>query len=399
MRFLSYEESKKIVHKYNFKSSRDWNKGKKHLPKNIPRSPYSVYKQEWVSWGDFLGNNNISIDEKSRKFFTYKQSKEFIQTFNFKSRYEYFQYYRKVKPENIPGRPELFYEDWETWGEFLGNNNISTREINFIPIKDVLKLIKKNNINSLEEWYIFYKENNDKYNIPFNIKRTYNKSYFYFFRNMRNHPHLYLPDKTVKYLCEYYNVNTISDYKKLSKIYLRVSSNYQKHGIKFNNITILSYEAAKKFLSKIDINNFDDWLVFIKSKPKFIPRHPEKYYKEDWVSWYDFLNYDITNISSGEKKIIDYLTKHNIEFEREKRFENCIYKKKLRFDFYLPEKNICIEYNGKQHYEAIDFYGGEKFLKLSKKRDMIKENYCKQHNIKLIKIKYDQNVEKVLNIL
>ncbi len=45
----------------------------------------------------------------------------------------------------------------------------------------------------------------------------------------------------------------------------------------------------------------------------------------------------------------------NIEFEQQKTFDGCKMKYLLRFDFYIPCLNIAIEYNGKQHYEPIDF--------------------------------------------
>ena len=70
------------------------------------------------------------------------------------------------------------------------------------------------------------------------------------------------------------------------------------------------------------------------------------------------------------------------------------YKYILRFDFFLPEFNICIEYNGKQHYEPIDYFGGEKTFKYTLKNDKIKIDYCKKNNILLHIIRYDENIEE-----
>jgi DNA-directed RNA polymerase subunit M/transcription elongation factor TFIIS len=55
--------------------------------------------------------------------------------------------------------------------------------------------------------------------------------------------------------------------------------------------------------------------------------------------------------SLGESKINIWLTNNNIFFEEEKTFEECRYKNKLRFDFFLPNYNLCIEYDGEQHFE------------------------------------------------
>lgn len=100
--------------------------------------------------------------------------------------------------------------------------------------------------------------------------------------------------------------------------------------------------------------------------------------------------------SKGEIFIDKYLSNSNIKFIRNKTFDDCIYKSKLKFDFYLNEYNICIEYDGRQHYEAVDYFGGNEALHISKKRDNIKNKYCKNNNIKLFRIKYSDNIEKKL---
>lgn len=104
-----------------------------------------------------------------------------------------------------------------------------------------------------------------------------------------------------------------------------------------------------------------------------------------------------TNISKGEQKIIDWLKEHNIKYVPQHTFPDCKYKKLLPFDFYLPEYNMCIEYQGSQHYRISECWGGEEKLKLVQLRDKIKTNYCKDNNIKLLRIKYNENIVKKLN--
>jgi hypothetical protein len=105
-----------------------------------------------------------------------------------------------------------------------------------------------------------------------------------------------------------------------------------------------------------------------------------------------------------EEKIARILENNNIIFIRQKKFENCKNKIMLSFDFYLPNYNICIEYNGKQHYEPIDWFGGIKTLEYIKNNDNIKKNYCKTNNIKFLEISYKDNdlieeiIKKELNL-
>ena len=106
--------------------------------------------------------------------------------------------------------------------------------------------------------------------------------------------------------------------------------------------------------------------------------------------------------SKGEKAIKKFLEKNKIIFEREKRFNNCKNNKKLPFDFYLPEYNILVEYDGKQHNEPVNFGGcsNEQAQKIHLKliqNDAIKNNYCINNNIQLIRIPHTiKNVEEYL---
>jgi very-short-patch-repair endonuclease len=57
-------------------------------------------------------------------------------------------------------------------------------------------------------------------------------------------------------------------------------------------------------------------------------------------------------------------------------------------DFFLPEKNICIEYDGIQHFEPRSRFGGDKEFEIQKVRDSRKNDYCNKKNIRLIRISY-----------
>ena len=74
----------------------------------------------------------------------------------------------------------------------------------------------------------------------------------------------------------------------------------------------------------------------------------------------------------------------------------------LPFDFYLPQLNKCIEYDGGQHYFPVDFAGkgmehAEEQFRKTQYRDKIKNDYCKNNGISLLRIPYFKNVEEELN--
>lgn len=92
-------------------------------------------------------------------------------------------------------------------------------------------------------------------------------------------------------------------------------------------------------------------------------------------------------ISSGEEYIAKILDENNIKYIRQKTFEDCRDKSLLRFDFYLPDYNKCIEYDGIFHY-TVTSLTTKKDLENQQRRDAIKEKFCQKHNISLLRIPY-----------
>lgn len=92
------------------------------------------------------------------------------------------------------------------------------------------------------------------------------------------------------------------------------------------------------------------------------------------------------NDSKGELAIKEILDKYNIEYQREYKIPGNSYK--FRYDFYLPEHNVLIEFHGGQHYFPVKFFGGKEKLKIIQKRDMFKKELAKLANIPLIEFNY-----------
>ena len=100
--------------------------------------------------------------------------------------------------------------------------------------------------------------------------------------------------------------------------------------------------------------------------------------------------------SIGERKIRIYLESNHILFEQEKWFSDCRDVKPLPFDFYLPDYNTIIEFDGEQHYKQGHFTHSH--LSYTQAHDVIKNEYCKNNNIRLIRIPYwnINNIEEIL---
>lgn len=93
--------------------------------------------------------------------------------------------------------------------------------------------------------------------------------------------------------------------------------------------------------------------------------------------------------SKGEAKIGEIFRQNKINFTEQKSFDNCRYSKTgtlLYFDFYLPDYNCCIEYDGEQHFKETFFSHDN--LAERQDRDFEKSCYCLENDIFLIRIPY-----------
>lgn len=109
--------------------------------------------------------------------------------------------------------------------------------------------------------------------------------------------------------------------------------------------------------------------------------------------------------SHGEKIVSKILQTLNIYYEREKRFNDCRNIRPLPFDFYLPDYNLCIEYQGQQHYKPFNFKHHnideitiKKFNEL-KYRDNLKIEYCFKNNIKLIIVPFYMKYNEIVLLI
>ena len=87
------------------------------------------------------------------------------------------------------------------------------------------------------------------------------------------------------------------------------------------------------------------------------------------------------NLSHLERSVMNYLDEHEITYDYQKRFK---WLGKQSLDFYLPNYNVGIECQGRQHFEAVDYFGGNETFKQTLERDKRKKALCEKHGIKLL---------------
>lgn len=162
------------------------------------------------------------------------------------------------------------------------------------------------------------------------------------------------------------------------------------------------YCQTKSILKPPDIldNEFKDICIFLeeyKGTNNLVLIESKKCHHQFKVRPADILSNPfycpICNSSIGEKRILYWLEENKIEYYRQYSIIN-----NYKIDFYLPQQNLFIEYNGIQHYEPIKHFGGENKFIQQQIRDQKVRAYCQSNNINLLEINYKQfdNIEQIL---
>lgn len=86
----------------------------------------------------------------------------------------------------------------------------------------------------------------------------------------------------------------------------------------------------------------------------------------------------------------------NVSFQIQYRFEDCYAMKASPFDFAVITSGSIhlIEYDGVQHFDEKDFFGGSSGFQILRDHDNAKNKYCAENNIPLLRIPYSYNPQR-----
>jgi very-short-patch-repair endonuclease len=307
------------------------------------------------------------VERDKSKYLTYEDLKEYVKKNNILTKDQYINHVSTtyiVDGKNIPYNPNTFYskEIWEGWSLFLRG------------------VIYKKNYNGTYYSYLECKKAIIKYN--FTSKDNFLKR---------------IKDIIKEDIRIPYSPSTI--YKKEWEGWIEFldTDNYIEQIEK-----LVDFEIARDYARSLNLKLSKQWAsIKFSDLPKGMTKKPYKLYKEKgWIDWYDFLGIDKkSNMSHGEVLISNFLDENKIKYNYNKSLKDCISSSKLRFDFYLTEYNICIEFDGIQHFFPCEMFGGEEEFQKLKIRDSIKNEWCSVNGIKLIRFKYNQKKDEIESLL
>lgn len=163
-------------------------------------------------------------------------------------------------------------------------------------------------------------------------------------------------------------------------------------------------EEITALVSKTTDGEYVKLSEYVNAQTKFKILHKKcgHEYKVTWDKLKQGKRCPKCNQSKGEKFISDCLINQNISFTSQVKFNDCRNERTLPFDFGIVDSNnniiALIEFDGIQHFEPVERFGGEKAFELTQLRDSIKNDYCKDNNIPLLRVKYNENIEERLEV-
>lgn len=209
-------------------------------------------------------------------------------------------------------------------------------------------------------------------------------------------------------LDDYKNFNTALHYKCLKHDYIFTMTpisfrrgNYRCKKCKYEHNSLIQRKSNSEFLEELkEAHNSKiiatDNYINTHTKIMFKCLVCKNYWKAEPNSVLRISGCPYCNNSHGEIVIKRILDRGGINYQSPKIFKDCLNIRPLHYDFYLPDCNLLLEYDGLQHYKSIEFFGGEKSFIDQQKRDAIKNKYAKDNGYILIRIPY-KDTDKAIN--
>jgi hypothetical protein len=294
-------------------------------------------------------------------YMTFDDARKYVRKLKLRNQKEWNNWIKR-NSIRIPSNPNVYYKnEWKSLSDWLGSGTESFNNREYHDYDHCKSLVKNMKFKNRSEFYFFVKNTNSDKKIPNRPDHVYKKQ------------------------------NKWENWQS----FLSISKTPPRQKSKL----FITYNEAKSFIHDFNFEHHSEYLNYIENNNiEFLPKRPDYVYRDDWKGYVDFLGCESNRKSFGEKKIKEFLDENSITYIREKKFESCKNIKQLPFDFYLPEYNICIEYDGELHYRPSNIFGGESTLKRIKNNDDIKSKWCLENNINLIRIPYKKK-NKIFKIL
>jgi hypothetical protein len=273
-----------------------------------PLSPYGHYKDDWIGWGDFLGNGAA----RTREYLSFNHFVHFARSLSIKSKDEWVRYWREHKDCGFPANPALCYKDWTNWPDVLGVYTHAKGRL--MPFQEARKIVRALGLSSREEYAEWREQQPDDSLLPKSPESTYARrgewnGWYDFLGKMEPN---YVDYDEAKRIVHPLNLKSWTEYHKAKsdgripksvpispeQVY-KTSGTWKGIGdfLGSNNITYkerewVSLDGLRNICKQAGIDTREKYKIWFKSNKtidgKFVPSAPNHLFKNDgWNGWAD----------------------------------------------------------------------------------------------------------------
>ena len=162
--FLSFEQAMEKVQKDGVSSEGEYRAWRKDHP-DMPSHPEQVYRDQWQSWGHFLGTGRVGV---KKLFLPYNKAMEKVRRAGVSSK-EKYKAWRKDHPD-MPSNPQAVYgNQWQSWGFFFGTGRVWGRD--FLSFEQAMEKVRRAGVSSRMEYLLWRKDHPDMPSHPEQVYR------------------------------------------------------------------------------------------------------------------------------------------------------------------------------------------------------------------------------------
>lgn len=200
-------------------------------------------------------------------------------------------------------------------------------------------------------------------------------------------------------LYKYHAINRYSNYQELRSLYEHLSKKYNKNDEEM--IKLFAFEYGEHFIDSLEsrmqpyVRISEDFSQIREYGYTNTLQHPSGITRELKEKYEMKIQSLHKNALLNNDESVRWISEFSLFRLANMHFPDALFQYRTKWldaqslDIFIPSINIAIEYQGEQHYRAINFFGGKEALKKNKERDRRKRKLCNENNVKLIEWKYN----------
>ena len=235
-KFRDFKSAREFVRKLGLKNNKEWRIYLKinNIPDDIPKTPEEVYKNEWNSWGDWLGTGNIG--NLNKKFLDFESARNIVRRLGLQDKNKWYDYCKsRNKPIEIPSNPHRTYNNkgWIGYGDWLGTGSVAPKDMVFRDFESAREFVRGLKLKGSKEWQEYCKSGDKPDDIP-------------------TAPHAIYKNKGWTSWGDWLGTGNVAT-QKLSKQYLSFNKQFR------------DFESAREFARSLKFTGQSEWFEFCKS--------------------------------------------------------------------------------------------------------------------------------------